>query len=117
MLKPIKNEKQYEAAAERIYKLMQHKIKPGSKEGDELEILSLLVKDYEEKHYPIPPPDPIAAIKFRMEQMGITNTDLVKILGYRSRVSEIFSGKRKLSLEMIRTLHLRLKIPAEILIR
>ena len=117
MLKPIKTEKQYEVAAERIYDLMQKKIKPGSKDGDELEILSLLIKDYEEKHYPVPPPDPIAAIKFRMEQMGMTNSQLVKMLGYRSRVSEIFSGKRKLSLQMIRTLNLRLKIPAEILIR
>lgn len=117
MLKLIKTEKEYEAAAERIYELMQKNIKPGSKQGDELEMLSLLIEDYENKHYPIPSPDPVEAIKYKMERLGITKSQLAKLLGYRSRVSEIFSGKRKLSLNMIRTLHDKLNIPAEILIR
>lgn len=117
MLKPIKNNKQYDAALARIYTLMQKNLKKDSKEGDELEVLSILVKEYEGTHYPVPKPDPLEAIKFRMEQMGISESQLATILGYRSRKSEILSGKRKLSLAMIRKLHDQLSIPAEILIQ
>lgn len=101
----------------RIYHLMQKDAKEGSKESDELEVLSILVKDYEEVHYPVPNPHPLEAIKFRMEQMGISETELSDILGYRSRKSEILSGKRKLNLSMIRRLHEKLMIPANILIQ
>jgi len=117
MLKPVKTKKQYEDALERIYMLMQKNLKAGSKESDELEVLSLLVKEYENEHYPVPKPNPIEAIRFRLEQMKMTEADLSKVLGYRSRKSEIFSGKRKLSLEMIRKLHKVLNIPAEVLIQ
>jgi HTH-type transcriptional regulator/antitoxin HigA len=116
MLKPVKNKKQYEEALARCYELMQKKLKPGSEESDEFEVLSLLVSKYEDKHYPIPPPTPIEAIKFRLEQMGMKPSDLNSIIGYRSRKSEILNGKRKLSLRMIRALHDKLNIPAETLI-
>jgi HTH-type transcriptional regulator/antitoxin HigA len=116
MLKPIKTKKEYDAALEHIYALMQKDIKPGSKPADELEILSILVEAYEKKHFPLPPPHPIEAIKFRLEQMEINEKELTQILGGRSRKSEILSGRRKLSLTMIRELHDKLKIPAETLI-
>lgn len=117
MIKPIKNNQQYEDAIERIYTLMQKNNKPDTRESDELEILSILVKEYENIHYPVPLPNPLEAIKFRMEQMNMTESDLSDILGGRSRKSEIFSGKRKLSLDMIRNLSEKLKIPAKVLIR
>lgn len=117
MLKPIKNEHQYERTLARVYTLMQKNIKPDSKESDELEILSILVKDYENEYYPVPQPNPLDAIKFRLEQMNMSETELSEILGARSRKSEILSGKRKLSLEMIRKLRERLNIPAEVLIQ
>jgi HTH-type transcriptional regulator/antitoxin HigA len=116
MLKPIKTKKEYEAALARVYELMQKGLKAGGKLSDELEVLSILVEAYEDKHYPIPPPHPIEAIKFRLEQMGIDEKELTKILGGRSRKSEILSGRRKLSLNMIRELHEKLSIPAETLI-
>ena len=116
MIKPIKNKKQYDDALERIYALMQKNLKPNSNEADELEVLSILVEKYEDKNYYIGPPTPIEAIKFRMEQMGLTKKDMVKYLGYRSRVSEIFSGKRQLTLKMIKTLHKKLGVPAETLL-
>ncbi|MDQ6844920.1 MAG: DNA-binding protein, partial [Bacteroidota bacterium] len=90
--------------------------KDNTPEGDEFEILFTLVEAYEEKHYPIPPPHPLESIKFRMEQGQVDDKELTKILGGRSRKSEILSGRRKLSLNMIRELHEKLKIPAEILI-
>jgi HTH-type transcriptional regulator/antitoxin HigA len=116
MLKPIKTKKEYDAALQRCYELMQLNLKPGSELSDELEVLSILVESYEIKHYPVPPPHPIEAIKFRLEQMSMDEKDLAKILGGRSRKSEILSGRRKLSLAMIRQLHNKLKIPAETLI-
>lgn len=117
MLKPIKNSAQYEDALARVYDLMQMDIEPESKESDELEILSILVKEYEVEHYPVPKPSPLEAIKFRLEQMGMSEAELSGILGYRSRKSEILSGKRKLSLSMIRKLNEVLHIPAEVLIQ
>lgn len=117
MIKPIKSNKQYEDALARVYALMQKGIKPASKESDELEVLSILVKEYEQKHLPIPKPNPLEAIKFRIEQMQMSEAELSSILGHRSRKSEILSGKRKLSLSMIRKLHDLLNIPAEVLIK
>ncbi len=96
---------------------MQKDIKESSKESDELEILVILVKDYENEHFPIPRPNPIEAIRFRLEQMEMSETELSEILGYRSRKSEILSGKRKLNLKMIRKLNDVLHIPAEVLIQ
>lgn len=116
MLRPIRNEKQYEKALVKVYNLMQHKLKTGSQEADELEILSILIEKYEDAHYPIAPPHPIEAIKFRLDQMGLKPSDLEPILGYRSRVSEILAGKRKLTIGMIRDLHTELQIPLESLV-
>lgn len=117
MLKPIKTEEQYDEALARVYELMQTDIKEGSATSDELEILSILVKEYELAHHAVRPPNPLEAIKFRLDQMGISEKELNGILGYRSRKSEIFSGKRKLSLSMIRKLNEVLHIPAEVLIQ
>lgn len=116
MIKPVKTKKDYEAALQRCYDLMQKNIKPNTPVADELEILSILVENYEQKHYPVPPPNPLEAIKFRLEQAGVNEKELTQLLGGRSRKSEILSGKRKLSLNMIRELHNKLKIPAETLI-
>lgn len=117
MLRPIKNEQQYDKSLERVYELMQKELKPESKESDELEILSILIKEYENEFHPIAQPGPLEAIKFRMDQMNISEAELSKILGARSRKSEILSGKRKLSLAMIRRLKEKLNIPAEVLIQ
>lgn len=117
MIKPIKSNTQYEMTVSRIYALMQKDLKVNSPESDELEILSILVKEYENVHFPMPKPNPLEAIKFRLEQQGMTESELSEILGHRSRKSEILSGKRKLSLTMIRKLNEVLNIPAEVLIQ
>lgn len=116
LIKLIKTEADYEQALARIYELMQLELEPGTVLGDELEVMALLVKDYENQHYPMPKPHPIEAIRFRLDQMGLSEADLSAILGSRSRKSEILSGQRKLSLDMIRKLNAALKIPAEVLI-
>lgn len=113
-IRPIKTEQDYNNAINRIEKLWG--AKKDIPEGDELDLMITLVESYEMKHYPIAPPDPIDAIKFRMEQMGMTNSDMVKYLGSQSRVSEILNKKRKLTLSMIKSLYKGLKIPAEILL-
>lgn len=110
-IKVIKTEEDYNSALKRFEEIFHAPI--DSIEGDEAEILSILIEKYEEEHYPIEDPDPVAAIKFRMEQKGMTNKDLAKIIGYKSRVSEIFNRKRKLTLKMIRKLHQELNIPYE----
>ncbi len=115
IIKPIRNSKQHEAALKRIDEIFE--AKKGTPLGDELEILAILVEKYEEEHFPIPYPDPLEAIKFRMDQMGMTNQDLADIIGYKSRVSEFLNRKRKLPLEAIRRLHEHLNIPADILIK
>jgi HTH-type transcriptional regulator/antitoxin HigA len=116
MIKPIKNNDQYENTLQRIFELMQKELSEGSAEYDELEVLSILAVDYEEKTFPIDLPDPIEAIKFRMDQLGLQQKDMTRYFGYRSRVSEIFSGKRKLNLNMIRKIHRDLGVPARSLI-
>ena len=113
-IKPIKTKKDYGKALKRIEELWG--AKENTAAGDEFEILFTLVEAYEEKNYPIPPPHPIEAIRFRIEQGTIDDKELTRLLGGRSRKSEILSGKRKLSLNMIRTLHKKLKIPFETLI-
>ena len=113
----IKTKEQYEIALERVYRLMQLDLKEGSSELNEAELLGVLIEQYEKIHYPIAPPHPIEAIKFYLDQMGVSEIELNILLGSRSRKSEILSGKRKLSLSMIRTLHEKLEIPAETLIR
>lgn len=113
-IKAIKNEEDYQQALKRLEVIFDAPV--DSQEGDEADILSILIEKYEDEHYPIGPPDPIEAIKFRMEQMDMKKSDLANIIGYKSRVSEIFSKKRKLTLQMIRKLHDKLKIPYEALI-
>lgn len=116
MLKVIKTESEYEEALAKAYELIQEDFENESKAADELELLTLLIEHYEEQRYPIAPPSPIAAIKFRLEQLGKPISELSEILGARSRQSEILSCKRKLSLNMIIKLHKVLGIPAESLI-
>lgn len=113
--KIIKTEEEYETTLERIDALMD--AVPDTPEGDELELLVTLVELYEEKVYPIDLPDPVEAIKFRMEQQGLKQKDLIPFLGSRSKVSEVLSGKRPLSLAMIRKIHNGLGIPAEVLLQ
>lgn len=111
---PIRSEQDYDTAMARIDMLWGAAI--GSVEGDELEILVALVEAYEAKHYPIMPPEPVEAIKFRMEQLGLTPEDMVAYLGHRSRVTDILNRKRKLTLGMIRKLHHGLHIPLDSLV-
>ena len=113
--KLIKTQAEYADALARIEKLMD--AKAGTARGDELEILSLLVHTYEEDRFPIDQPDPITAIRFRMEQQGLRPKDLAPILGGRSKVSEVLSGRRSLSLKMIQCLTDDLGIPARVLLR
>ena len=113
-IRPIKTEQDYNSAINRIEELWGSK--KDTPEGDEFDLLVTLVESYEMKHYPIAPPDPIDAIKFRMEQMGMTKADMVQYLGSQSRVSEILNRKRSLTLSMIKSLYKGLKIPPEILL-
>lgn len=112
---PIHTEKDYENVLARIEEIFD--AKSGTKEGDELEILGILVDEYEKKHFPIESPKPVEAIKFRMEQLGMEQKDMAKLLGSKSRASEILSGKRSLSLRQIKILYRKLGIPAEVLIQ
>jgi HTH-type transcriptional regulator/antitoxin HigA len=113
----IKTQAEYERALIAVERLIDAEPKAGEPQADELELLSLLIEDYEETVFPIPDPTPIEAIRFRMDQMGLKQKDLVPYLGSRARASEVLSGKRPLTLRMIRALHEGLGIPAEVLIR
>ena len=114
-IKPIKTDKDYNQALRRLEVIFD--AKKGTKEGDELEVLGILIEKYEDDYFPIDLPDPIEAIKFRMEQMEYSQNDLAKVIGLKSRASEILNKKRKLSLEMIRNLHTVMNIPTEVLIQ
>ncbi len=114
-VKPIKTKKEYLQAMERMEVLFDSG--KGTEEGDELEVLSILIEKYEDEQFPIGFPDPIEAIKFRMEQLGYNQVDLAQIVGLKSRASEILNKKRKLSLDTIRVLHDKLNIPTEVLIQ
>lgn len=113
-IKPIRTETDYQQALERLEVLFDAKI--GTPESDEADILGLLIDEFEKKHYPIESPDPIEAIKIRMEEMQLKQVDLIDEIGGKSRVSEILNKKRKLTLEMIRNLALRLNLSAGLLI-
>lgn len=113
-IRVIKSEDDYNKALKRL-ELIFH-ADENSSEGDEAEVLSILIEKYENEYYPITAADPIEAIKFRMEQMGMSRQDLAQVIGYKSRVSEIFNKKRKLTLKMIRNIHDRLNIPYESLL-
>jgi HTH-type transcriptional regulator / antitoxin HigA len=114
-MKIIKTEKEYRQALQRLDEIFDAKKKTAL--GDELELLSLLIEQYEKEKYMIAFPDPIEAIEFRMDQMGFKQKDLAEIIGLKSRVSEILNRKRKLTLDMIRKLHLAMNIPTEVLVR
>jgi HTH-type transcriptional regulator/antitoxin HigA len=114
-LKPIKTEIDYKVALKRLEEIFDAKL--GSLESDELEILGLMVDDYENKHYPIDAPDPIEAIKIRMEEMHLKQVDLIPEIGGKSRVSEILNRKRRLTVEMIRKLAIRLNLSSNLLIK
>ena len=113
-IKPIKTEEDYKATLARIESIWDAEI--NTKKGDELSILAILVENYETEKFKILPPDPIEAIKFRMEQTGLEKTDLARFLGGRNRSTEILNRKRGLSIRMMRVLHKKLNIPAESLL-
>ena len=113
----IKNENEYETALEEISTLIVNDPPAGSVKADRLELLALLVKAYEDASYPIEFPTIIEAVRFRMEQEGLKQQDLVKIIGSKGRVSEMLSGKRAVSFSMAKSLHKRLGIPAEVFLR
>ena len=113
-IKPIKTKADYESAMARLELVFD--AKRGTSEGDELEVLSILIEKYEDEYYPIGLPDPVEAIKFRMEQLGYSSSDLESVVGENSQISDILSRKIKLSLELIRKLHKVLNIPTDVLI-
>lgn len=113
-LKPIKSEKDYRNALERLEVIFDAPI--DTKDGDEAEILSLLIENYENEHYPIDAPDPIEAIKIRMEELNLKQKDLVGVIGGKSRVSEILNRKKRLTVDMIRELERILQISASVLV-
>ncbi|MBN1924245.1 MAG: helix-turn-helix domain-containing protein [Prolixibacteraceae bacterium] len=117
--KILKTEQQYNEACERIYNLINsaaNQIEPNSPEGEEIELLSLLVEKYEQEHYSIEAPNPIEAIKFRMEQMNLKQADVAPLFGGKTRVSEVLNGKRPLTLKMITLLNRYLGVPLESMI-
>jgi HTH-type transcriptional regulator / antitoxin HigA len=114
-IRPIRTGADYENALAEVERLWGARL--GTPEGDRLDVLATLIDAYESEHHPIDPPDPIEAIKFRMEQQGLTRKDLEGILGTRTRVAEVLNRRRALSINMIRRLHQKLGISAEVLIR
>ncbi|MGQ0677474.1 MAG: helix-turn-helix domain-containing protein [Rhodospirillales bacterium] len=114
-IRPIRTKADYHAALKEIERLWI--ADPGTRDGVRVEVLVALIEDYEAKHHPIPPPDPIAAIEFMMQQRGLTRRDLEPAIGSRGRVSEVLTRKRPLTLPMVRALSALLAIPAEILVR
>jgi HTH-type transcriptional regulator / antitoxin HigA len=114
-IKPIRTKRDYEIALKKVEKLWG--AKSGTREGDQLDVLATLIDAYEAAHYPMDPPDPIEAIKFRMEQQGLSRKDLEPLIGTRTRVAEVLNRKRNLSIDMIRRLHDSLGVSAEVLIR
>lgn len=115
-ISPIRSESDYRAALKEVSALIDLDPEPGSDNGDRLEILAALVETYEARHFPIDPPDPIDAIKFRMEQSGLSIKDLEPMIGKPNRVYEVLNRKRPLTLAMIRRLHQGLGIPADVLV-
>ena len=113
-IKPVRNEREHKAALAEVERLWD--AKPGTSEHDRLDVLVTLIEAYEDKHEPIPPPDPIDAILFRMDQLDLDRKDLETLIGSRARVSEVLGRRRGLSLGMIRRLHSQLGIPADILV-
>jgi HTH-type transcriptional regulator / antitoxin HigA len=116
MIRPLRSEADYDAALEEIERYFEHEPKPGTPEADRFDLLALIIEDYERKRWPIDPPGPIDAIRYRMETAGYTQGDLGRLLGSRQRASDILTGKRLLTMKMVRKLHREWDIPAEALI-
>jgi HTH-type transcriptional regulator/antitoxin HigA len=114
-MKKIKTKREYEQALERFEEIFM--AEAGTPESDEADVMALIIADYEKRHFMIEAPDPIEAIKFRMEQQGMTNKELAVLLGFKSRVTDIFKKNRKLNLSMIRKLHDTLHIPLQSLVK
>src|SRR5439155_18104565 len=114
-IKPIKSDRDYRRALREIEELMDARL--NTSQGDRLDVLTMLVEAWEEKHHPIDAPDPVEAIRFAMEQRGLTRRDLEPLIGSRARVAEVLNRRRRLTLAMIRRLHEKLGIPAESLLR
>jgi len=115
-LKIIKNKKQYQEYLDWVDKMFDKKIKPNTPEGEKLQVALLLIKQYEDAHYPIPVPDPIDAIKLKMQEMGLKNKDLVGIVGTKGYISALLNKRKPLTLELARLFHRELDIPADILL-
>ncbi len=115
-IRPIRTQADYEAALAEVSPLFDNEPEPGTPQGDRFEVLATLIEAYERKHYPIDAPDPVEAIKFRMEQQGLTPADLQPMIGRLNRVYEVLNRKRPLTMAMVRRLHRQLGIPAESLI-
>ncbi|MBO9573368.1 MAG: transcriptional regulator [Chitinophagaceae bacterium] len=115
-LKVITSKREYEAKLEWIDKTFDKKVSPTSDEGEKLKVMLILIKEYEDRHYPVPPPDPIEAIKLKMEEKGIRNKDLVGKVGTKGYVSAILSRRKPLTLQLAKIFHHELGIPAEVLL-
>ena len=115
-LKPIKTKKEYETYLDWVDELFDKKVKPNSNEGEQLQVVLLLIKQYEDEHYLIPTPDPIEAIKIKMTEKGIKNKDLVGIIGSKGYISSLLNGKKALTLETAKIFHKTLGVPADILL-
>ena len=116
VIRPLRSEADYNAALKEIEKYFENEPKPGTREADRFDLLALIIEDYERKHWPIEPPDAIAAIRYRMETGGYTQADLGRLLGSRQRASDILTKKRHLTMRMAWRLHREWDIPAEALI-
>lgn len=115
-LKPIKTKKEYEAFLDWVDELFDKKTKSNTPEGEQLHIALLLIKQYEDEYYPVPVPDPIEAIKLKMEEKGLKNKDLVGLIGSKGYISSLLTGKKPLTLEIARIFHQKLGVPAEVLL-
>lgn len=116
-IRPIRNEQDYKEALKEVSLLFENPPEPNTPEGDQFEVMLTLIESYESKHFPVELPDPVEAIKFRMEQSGLTVRDLTAAIGHPNRVYEVLNRKRNLTLPMIRRLHSLFGIPAECLIK
>jgi HTH-type transcriptional regulator/antitoxin HigA len=115
-LKPIKTKKEYETYLEWVDKMFNKKVKPNSPEGEQTQVVLLLIKQYEDEHFPIPTPDPIEAIKLKMQEKGLKNKDLIGLIGSKGYISSLLSRKKPLTLEIVKIFHKKLGVPADILL-
>lgn len=115
-LKPLKTKKDYETLLDWVDQMFDKKLKPDSPDGEQLQIALLLIKQYEDEHYSIPSPDPIEAIKIKMEEKGLKSKDLIGIIGSKGYISSLLNGKKPLTLEIARIFHQKLGVSADILL-